>query len=729
MAEQDAWTAGTAAAELIRTQVAMGLEEQAATLGLAAAGELEQRPGASIQGELALARIRAEVALARGQPEAAQAEVERAQALAREAHLEEWDAILRALEARAAAGLCDAETALRQLSWLIDKVFIPGTPRTLRAQLECARISIDVAGNLREAERWLAATETQGQGKAWEVRRRLLDIRRLAASGAATRAAAAASELAASSDLPSLPGLRAQVLLEDLIQNGFTEARLERAVAALKAVEPPEHRLAIAAELKRAAGAAPSRNKVVKRLLQLLPAPDGVDAQQVWVALRLADVLRWARAVKATRKMLDGAEAGCKQPLRLALLREVYLARDRADWPGQGPRRIVLPDRSDPAWERAAGLSAVILLEHAGRVWQAVRKANTVWVNSQEVAGLKTQLAEAEKLTAIGLPPLYRVSAGRLLAAMAWSQSKQLEARRALDQYGVLDTLGQLGRESELATALGDLAASHEERGSWPSAIAERRREAELYRGLGREDEWRAAATALAGALLNYDKTQEALDLLREQLLPACRAREDAGGETRALGLVAIALAQLGRLADARQARQEQLAQVQRGGDALLAAESGLRLAQIFRGQGDTGEALRILQDEVEPVYRERRYDQYSVLIEMASLLEETGDEEGARKIRTRIEALYWSPYGAMGFELEDELRWIESLSTPRERADALVVLLQKLRGAWYGYDRLYGPPDAEFLLMQVYKLGRSAARPDKAGFPRCRRRVEHSTA
>ncbi len=298
----------------------------------------------------------------------------------------------------------------------------PQTEQGVAWRLAYGRLHVDETGDLRQAEEYWRLAHENVQDAASKVRCELLRIRLLSRQGRIDGAREAARQLATRADLPRSPSLRLLVLLEELIQHGQLKS-WQPLLAAAEAVEPASRRLMLLAELRRYPQHQAIPSSVSSALLALLPPGDAEGMDAALSALRLAEVLRVAGQKDEARRLLQQAERACRAPMRLAVLRQVYLANDRVGWDLAALQETALDELADPASGESPGLCGLTLLEHAERVVEALN-------DPERAAAL---LAWADVL----LKPTGGLWAARtfaLRARMAWLQGEQSSAHAYSDQ-------------------------------------------------------------------------------------------------------------------------------------------------------------------------------------------------------------------------------------------------------------------------------------------------------
>jgi hypothetical protein len=229
-------------------------------------------------------------------------------------------------------------------------------------------LSVDETGDLRQAEEYWRLASENARDDVSKVRCELLRIRLLARQGRSEEARTMARTLAARADLPRQPGLRLLILLEVLIQHGPLES-WEPLLAAVQAVTPVTRRLLLlAGELRRYAWDHALLDAAGSALLGLLPRVDDEGMDPALALLLVAEVMRVAGRTDEARRLLQTAEQGCRNPLRLTTLRQVYLANDRIGWDPVALLDTTLDRLADPSSGESPELAGLALLEHAERI-------------------------------------------------------------------------------------------------------------------------------------------------------------------------------------------------------------------------------------------------------------------------------------------------------------------------------------------------------------------------
>lgn len=361
------------------------------------------------------------------------------------------------LLARVYLALADALRARPLVEALAFAHYRPQTAEGFGWLAEFCRFHIDVTGDLRAAAEYLAHAQKGVVDAVSDLRCRLLQIRLLARQGRQQDAAQAATALAERIDQTPAPGLRLQIALERLVQTHGADA-VQPLLTALEAVVPPSRRLLLLADLQRMLGpnaVLGESQLTLSAILPLVPGTVTPDLDPAVGALRLAEVYG-VQDSAAAASLLAQAEAACREPLRLGVLREVYLARDRFGWETDELRACPLPDLLDkslpdplgPAGAASAELAGLALLEHAERTVH----------NLPDLQGAAALLDRAEALLkgGAGLWTARILAArARIAAAQGDPQAEKLveqaaQAFHALDDDAAADSL---------RTEIHDLAA------------------------------------------------------------------------------------------------------------------------------------------------------------------------------------------------------------------------------------------------------------------------------
>jgi tetratricopeptide (TPR) repeat protein len=140
----------------------------------------------------------------------------------------------------------------------------------------------------------------------------------------------------------------------------------------------------------------------------------------------------------------------------------------------------------------------------------------------------------------------------------------------------------------------------------------------------------------LANILHTRGEVEEALHVLREQVLPDQRMRGDAGGQAATLNKIADLLEGKGRIQEALQMRREQvLPLLERTGDRRERLITWLRIAGDLAASGGEAEALKLLREEVIPGFAKLRDARGSAVAlgHLADTLDKCGESHEALRI------------------------------------------------------------------------------------------------
>jgi|GEM_PF-5134826 len=316
-------------------------------------------------------RLQAEILLAQQQPAEAFRQLERNTRRAIKGRSAARPPFETELRARSLLALVDPLRAKPEIDTLVKSIYGPQTKAGIAWRLAYAQLHSDETGDLRQAADYQRQAQENALEPVSQVRCELLRIRLLARQGHQEQAQSAANALATRADLPRLPSLRLLVHLEDLIQRGAAEA-WQPLLAALQAVEPASRRLLLLAELRRCRVPLAISPAISQALLALLPPSDAEGSDPALGALRWAEVLRVIGQGQEARRLLEQAAAACRAPLRLAVLRQVYCALDRAGWEQAALQQVTLDELAEPAAGESHELAGLTLLEHGERLAAAL---------------------------------------------------------------------------------------------------------------------------------------------------------------------------------------------------------------------------------------------------------------------------------------------------------------------------------------------------------------------
>ena len=204
------------------------------------------------------------------------------------------------------------------------------------------------------------------------------------------------------------------------------------------------------------------------------------------------------------------------------------------------------------------------------------------------------------------------------LDAIDWEPSLRL-ARAAFDCASTLGKTELVDRAIEVMSASIESTsllpeefasvcvrlAHQARRAGRPDEAMRRYREAEIaFRDAGMEGGRVTACVGVAELLRDRGQVDEALKILREELLPAFERLSDVSSKAKTMSRVADILHGQGQLNEAlRILREEQLPVFERLGDVRSKAVTMGQIADVLQSRGQLDEALRIRRDDVLPVF------------------------------------------------------------------------------------------------------------------------------
>lgn len=422
LAAQDLDRAAHTLLSILQAQVALGYEGEAVRTGKAHVERLAQTFATTtdtgpnpVLVKSWLARLRAELALARHLPDTARLELQQLKLDELEdtapTSILDWQIALADLRARTAILQFDVPNAETQLENLAYDLYGPTTYKGGLALLQLAQLWLDpvrdpehTAADLRKAADFITHEELK-------VRWQLLEIQRCALAGEQAQAFALAQALATNPDQPIQPSLRILVALEYAIQSGLAATPCAALLTALQRVTRPTQRLALLDGLQRCPTPPHLPAHLTEPLLALLPTANAHDLDPALAALRLAHVQRVLGQENQARTLLYDAERACQDPLRLEILRAIWRSHDQLGWLPSVLATWEINLRRRRSWKANPLSAALILLEHAERLYRVledVPKAQALLAEAREVAGStvpwQRRLVDLEqKLTQRGL--------------------------------------------------------------------------------------------------------------------------------------------------------------------------------------------------------------------------------------------------------------------------------------------------------------------------------------
>jgi len=234
--------------------------------------------------------------------------------------------------------------------------------------------------------------------------------------------------------------------------------------------------------------------------------------------------------------------------------------------------------------------------------------------------------------------PGEQATRGRLLlrASAAWDIHGNHEAAiRTATHAG--EAFAAVDDELMMATSKGYIADSLRQRGDTDEALRILREEVlPTFERLGDVQDRADVMGNIATLLLQRGEDDEALRIHREEQLPVYEKHGDMHRRALTMGFIANILQQQGETDEAlRIHREEELPVYEQLGDTRSQAATVSRIADILWHRGETDEALRILREKVVPVMRQIGDAQSltAAMGKIANILRQRGETDEALRI------------------------------------------------------------------------------------------------
>lgn len=237
-----------------------------------------------------------------------------------------------------------------------------------------------------------------------------------------------------------------------------------------------------------------------------------------------------------------------------------------------------------PAIEvQAPVLQEALHLLQAGDLLRAVRRTQHAETVAPEEGRAIAALYRAAAITLIRQDE--RVSGDKFERAAAWLER-------------AANLLNARGEQAEAAQAFMEAGHARLSLGQHAQAEARFQRGAALAERGGDDRCWAANQEGLARSLMDRGETDQALVLLREQILPTYERLGDKRGRARTQGWIGAILSGYGLYAEAMQLLDGQMLPLAKEcGDRRLQAEAQVSIAGILQGQGRMDDARRLLDE------------------------------------------------------------------------------------------------------------------------------------